>query len=437
MSTWVNRNASSPGRSDCSGRISCLCTSETRCGAMPARSPSAQSSATAPAWKLRPSIEACSSTDRSPGSRWSMRAASTAWMLDGSASPFSAPTATSCSRKSGLPSAVSTIRVAVRDPSAVGRRALDELMRLRVRQSVERQQRPVRQRGHPHRARLHELGPGEAEQQDRMPAREGDEVLEQVEQSRLGPVDVVDHDHERALPGHPLQQPSDGPERLLGLGGAVGQADRGQDQPRDLLVSFEQLVEPLARVVAAELPDDLGQRTVGRALAVGRAAPDHHAGLVVGLGDELSCEARLADPGRPHHRHRMAGLLGARPGRGRRGAHPAPARAPRTDSGTDGAAPCRRSPGRAAATPAPSRCGPSARAAPGAPRAPRREPGRRRSRRAGSRPPPPCPRAWPRRCRRPRRRTPTAARRRRGRPRPTPRRASWRSRPPVRAPAPR
>ena len=49
----------------------------------PVGSPS--SSASAPTWKLRPWTEACSSTARSPGSSRSMRAASTAWMLDGSA----------------------------------------------------------------------------------------------------------------------------------------------------------------------------------------------------------------------------------------------------------------------------------------------------------------------------------------------------------------
>ena len=44
-----------------------------------------------------------------------------------------------------------------------------------------------------------------------VPAREGDEVLEQVEQRRLGPVDVVDDHHQRALGGCPLEQPADGP----------------------------------------------------------------------------------------------------------------------------------------------------------------------------------------------------------------------------------
>ena len=49
-----------------------------------------------------------------------MRAASTAWMLDGRLSADSGPTATSCSMNSGLPSAVSTIRAAVCGPSDSG-----------------------------------------------------------------------------------------------------------------------------------------------------------------------------------------------------------------------------------------------------------------------------------------------------------------------------
>ena len=74
-----------------------------------------------------------------------MRAASTAWMLEGSAeSPSSAPTATSCSRKSGLPSASSTMRGGGVRLSASGAGGLDERARLALRERVERDQRAVR-----------------------------------------------------------------------------------------------------------------------------------------------------------------------------------------------------------------------------------------------------------------------------------------------------
>ena len=86
-------------------------------------------------WKLRPSTDAWRSTVRSPGARRSMRAASTVWSVGGSvASSCSAWAATSCSRNSGLPSAVSTIRPASRDSSPA---APTRPPRVRVREPLE------------------------------------------------------------------------------------------------------------------------------------------------------------------------------------------------------------------------------------------------------------------------------------------------------------
>ena len=148
-----------------------------------------------------------------------MRAARTAWMLDGSAAlPFSAPTATSCSRKSGLPSASSTICAAVCAPSSAAP-ALSTSSRASAFESASETTSDLFGCGVTQAGRV-STNSGRVLQTSRIgcAARERDQVLEQVEQGRLGPVDVLDDQHERALGGDPLEQPAHGPEGLLGLG---------------------------------------------------------------------------------------------------------------------------------------------------------------------------------------------------------------------------
>ena len=107
-----------------------------------------------------------------------------------------------------------------------------------------------------------------------MPARERHEVVEEVEQSRLGPVDVVDDHHERPFVGRALEQAPHRPERLLDLGGAGRQPYRLQHQVHARLVSVEELLDPVARVGPTDLLDDLRERPVGHVLSVREAPPD-------------------------------------------------------------------------------------------------------------------------------------------------------------------
>ena len=67
----------------------------------------------------------------------------------------------------------------------------------------------------PVRARLEQLGPGQAQHEDRRIGDVGGEVLDQVEQRRLGPVDVVEDDDQRLLGRERLDQLANGPEDLL------------------------------------------------------------------------------------------------------------------------------------------------------------------------------------------------------------------------------
>ena len=64
-------------------------------------------------------------------------------------------------------------------------------------------------------ALLEELRAREAEEEDRGVARKVGEVLDQVEQRRLGPVDVLEDEDERPVVGELLEQAADREEALL------------------------------------------------------------------------------------------------------------------------------------------------------------------------------------------------------------------------------
>ena len=68
-------------------------------------------------------------------------------------------------------------------------------------------------------ADLEQLGPSDAEQQHRGIPGPVRQVLDQVEEGRLGPMDVVEHDDERTFAREMLEQLADGPERVLGRTG--------------------------------------------------------------------------------------------------------------------------------------------------------------------------------------------------------------------------
>ena len=81
----------------------------------------------------------------------------------------------------------------------LGPGALDERARLVLRKRVEREQRARGHRRRPGGPHLDELRPRQADEQDRVLAGEGDDVLEQVQEARLRPLDVIDDGHQRAL----------------------------------------------------------------------------------------------------------------------------------------------------------------------------------------------------------------------------------------------
>ena len=176
---------------------------------------------------------------------------------------------------------------------------------------LELDDEPRRGRAAPTRARLEQLAPSQAHKQDRS-AGPLAEVLDEVEERRLGPMDVVENDDQRPLAGDDLQQAAYRPEGFACGGRSLGDPDDFRDAPRDLLgvvLAAELRAKRGQRYVRHGLAHDLGDRQIGRAGAVRHAAADEHGCFFADRHDELARETRLADPRLAHDRDDRARLL--------------------------------------------------------------------------------------------------------------------------------
>src|SRR5262245_45465198 len=142
----------------------------------------------------------------------------------------------------------------------------------------------------PSRVAVEKLWPGAAEDENRGLSRPADDVLDQLDEGRLRPLEVVEADDQGPLTRQVLEEPADRPHRLLRRRRAVADADRRGDlpcYPLRLWFSGQQLVEPAAAQPRGCVTDDVPQWPVGDALAVGQAAADEDGRLVADLGHEL------------------------------------------------------------------------------------------------------------------------------------------------------
>ena len=118
--------------------------------------------------------------------------------------------------KSGLPSAILTTASA---PSGVAEPADGELARIRL---VERPQRECScssDRRPPHAvARVEELRPRERHEQQRQPVRPDGERVDQIEEVRAGPVDVLEDEDGRPLARRGLQENARRGEERVAIG---------------------------------------------------------------------------------------------------------------------------------------------------------------------------------------------------------------------------
>ena len=227
-----------------------------------------------------------------------------------SSAPLSAPlfSASSCSRKKGFPSAASTMRrrsSAARSRS--GLRCSASANRLVVGEGCQHGENGVRSRRRPRRPFLEELGPCQAQDDNPRPARETRDVLQQVEQRRLGPVDVVDDEDERSLACKRLEESSKRPGGLFAGTADRVRSERAGNAVRDrlsTLVVRHQLENGCACIRAEDGPERLRERQECDAFPVRGAAPDQHADRVAELGPGTPAPAVTSRPRRRPPRSR-------------------------------------------------------------------------------------------------------------------------------------
>jgi hypothetical protein len=145
---------------------------------------------------------------------------------------------------------------------------------------------------------------------------------DQAQQRRLRPVQVLQGDHQRPPARQVPEQLADRPGGLLRPADRVGKPNRGGDPAGDLtglLLAGEQggqLAACLGRgvvVASCRLADDLGDRPVGDALAVGQAAAAQDGGPFADVRQRLVHQPGFAEPGGAQHGDQPAGPLADHP----------------------------------------------------------------------------------------------------------------------------
>ncbi len=175
-----------------------------------------------------------------------------------------------------------------------GEQPVDERVGLGLGQRLEEHRRRVELPARPAGPAFEQFRPGEAEQQDRRVSRPVRNMLDEIEERRLAPVQVVEDDDQRPLAGRLLEQFPHGDADLV----------RGR-----VAVTEQRGERPVGRPpVAEQLRDHLDDGPVRDAVAVGEAAATHDGR--VESRDELLREPRLPDPGDAQHGEERTRPLG-------------------------------------------------------------------------------------------------------------------------------
>ena len=129
--------------------------------------------------------------------------------------------------------------------------------------------------GRPVRMVLEELGPHEAEHEHRRLAACRDDMLDQVDERRLGPVSILDHHQQGSLLRQSLKKSLGRPADLFDRVSALGVTEHTRDpignQLRRLLIG-EKPEDCSAALVPGRPANDLPQRPVRHAFAVRQTA---------------------------------------------------------------------------------------------------------------------------------------------------------------------
>ncbi len=164
----------------------------------------------------------------------------------------------------------------------------DQPRRVVVRERRQRDRRRVSRAAAPRRVELEELGTRGAEDDERNGSRPRDQVLDELEQRRVCPVEVLDDEDEGSLRRNRFEKGTPGGERLVAV--RCGFALGGSNEPRELafdprplggareerLDGCRELVARRRRVVGLENAgvclDDLAERPQRDAFPVRQAA---------------------------------------------------------------------------------------------------------------------------------------------------------------------
>ena len=208
--------------------------------------------------------------------------------------------------------------------------APDQLCGLLVGQRGERKRRGVELAAAPARAAFEELGPRRRDDEQRDVRQPVDELVEEVEEALVRPVDVLDDDDERTLLGETLEEAAPGGEGLVSAIASqlcvAGEAEEREEMRLDArLVAragervLDDLVDlrrdVLRRVLLQNARlrlDDLAERPERDPVTVGKAAslaPGDE--LRVGIDDaiEFVDEPALADSGDADEREELRRAL--------------------------------------------------------------------------------------------------------------------------------
>ena len=181
---------------------------------------------------------------------------------------------------------------------------LDELRALLLGERLELDRRRAHAPAAPPGTRVEQLGPREADDEDGRPHPVG-EVLDEVEERRLGPVDVLEQEDQRLHVGDPLHDLARRPRDLLRAALSLERLHepcRETENVRDGLLgaALAQLLERLLeRIVVRDAGrglHHLAERPVRDALAVRQRTAHEHARPLDPV-EELAREAALSDAG--------------------------------------------------------------------------------------------------------------------------------------------
>ena len=175
----------------------------------------------------------------------------------------------------------------------------------------------------PLRPHLEQLGPGDADEEDRCVARPVGDVVDEVEKCRLAPVDVVEDEHERPAACERLDERPDRPERLLGAAHVGPRARRPRRaaarrarRPRPRRASAASLARfssgrvGSSRPAASRTASSTGQYVIPS--PYGRQRPRATMRFRRDVVDELTDEPRLPDARRSENREELAGPVADR-----------------------------------------------------------------------------------------------------------------------------